>query len=332
MEISNFEVSSPPADGISSVQFSPENEGMLLASSWDRTVRLYSIDHSSSTQLAWFEHPAATLTSCFWGSSTCLSGGLDTVVRLIDFPSQSMRVLGQHEAPVRCAVRNQELGTLQTGGWDRCVKHWDPRREGPIMVQQLPERVYAMDVKQNTLIITTADRHVLVYDARQLSRPLQQHMSCLKRQTRAVALTHDTQQYVISSIEGRIGVHSLAQQTEFAFKCHRQRSGNNDVETLHAVNTLSFNPLYGSLVSGGSDGEINVWDLEHRRRLFTKNCRAPVSCVAWTRSGMRMVVGTSWNMQQTNQDNDHKLRVDAIHVCNMQQEHVDPRLVKLVAD
>ena len=98
------------------------------------------------------------------------------------------------------------------------------------------------------------------------------------------------------------------------------------------VNTLSFNPLYGSLVSGGSDGEINVWDLEHRRRLFTKNCRAPVSCVAWTRSGMRMVVGTSWNMQQTNQDNDHKLRVDAIHVCNMQQDHVDPRLVKLVAD
>ena len=38
-----YQLKSPPEDGISAVEFSPSQNNMLLVSSWDRTIRLYDI-------------------------------------------------------------------------------------------------------------------------------------------------------------------------------------------------------------------------------------------------------------------------------------------------
>lgn len=49
-----------------------------------------------------------------------------------------------------------------TGSWDRTVKCWDTRTPTPAATLQLPERVYAMDVKFPLMVVATAERHMVL--------------------------------------------------------------------------------------------------------------------------------------------------------------------------
>ena len=46
-DVREFELSSPPSDGISSLCFSPMPANFLLVTSWDQTVRLYDVVNNS---------------------------------------------------------------------------------------------------------------------------------------------------------------------------------------------------------------------------------------------------------------------------------------------
>lgn len=52
---------------------------------------------------------------------------------------------------------------------------------------QLPERVYALDVKHPLLVVGCADRHIWVYNLNTPDKPYKQLQSPLKWQTRCVA-------------------------------------------------------------------------------------------------------------------------------------------------
>ena len=80
------ELPSGPTDAISSVSFSPRSAPLLIASSWDTTVRLYDISKASSAgenaELVKFSHVAPVLDCC-WGATDTevYSGGLDWQVK-----------------------------------------------------------------------------------------------------------------------------------------------------------------------------------------------------------------------------------------------------------
>jgi mRNA export factor len=59
---------------------------------------------------------------------------------------------------------------LVTGSWDKTLKYWDLRSNGPVQTISLPERCYSMDVTTPLLVVGTAERHILVYH---LSNPTQ---------------------------------------------------------------------------------------------------------------------------------------------------------------
>jgi WD40 repeat protein len=56
------------------------------------------------------------------------------------------------------------------------------------------------------------------------------------------------------------------QAKNFAFKCHRIENTNGSSQT-HAVNDISFHPVFGTFATVGSDGGVNFWDKEARQRL-----------------------------------------------------------------
>jgi mRNA export factor len=92
-------------------------------------------------------------------------------------------------------------------------------------VIDLPERVYAMDVRDNLLVVGTAGRHVIAYDCTGQPREAVRKESPLKFQTRCITCFPDSTGFAIGSIEGRVGIHYLtkvAGKDSFAFKCHRQ--------------------------------------------------------------------------------------------------------------
>ena len=119
---------------------------------------------------------------------------------------------------------------------------------------------------------------VWVWDLRNMSHVQQRRESSLKYQTRCLSCFPNKQGYVLSSIEGRVAVEYLdpspeVQKRKYAFKCHRLKE--NGVEQIYPVNAISFHRDYNTFATGGSDGLVNIWDGQNKKRLcqFHKVCK-----------------------------------------------------------
>jgi mRNA export factor len=91
-----------------------------------------------------------------------------------------------------------------TGSWDKTVRYWDLRSPTPAAVLNFTERVYSMDVKNNMLVIATADQGIHVV---KLQNPTQIYKSpaCgLKNQLRDVSCFTDCMGCVVGEIGGRV--------------------------------------------------------------------------------------------------------------------------------
>ena len=52
------------------------------------------------------------------------------------------------------------------GSWDQEISIWDPRQRRRVVSRPQNERVYAMDCVENTLVVGTAQRKILIWDLR----------------------------------------------------------------------------------------------------------------------------------------------------------------------
>ncbi|KIJ59972.1 hypothetical protein HYDPIDRAFT_32701 [Hydnomerulius pinastri MD-312] len=293
----HVELASPPFDSVSQVRFSPTNPDHLLVSAWDTTVRFYDV--TANEQKAKFDHRAAVLACTFSDASHAFSGGLDTGVRELDLSTEKVTHLGQHGNAVSTMNYAREQNVLITGSWDQSLRFWDARAQSAeVSTHTLPERVYNMDLVNNTLVVAMASRLFHIYDIRKMNEPAQTRESSLKFMTRSLACMVDGQGYAIGSVEGRIGVEyfdpsSEAQDKKYAFKCHRQTI--EDVDHVWPVNALAFHPVYNTFASAGSDGTVSIWDHKVKKRLRQyPKYSAPIPSVAFNCDGTRLAVGVSY--------------------------------------
>jgi len=76
-------------------------------------------------------------------------------VKLLALDPADMSVVARHDAPIRHLFSVKDMSNmLVTGGWDKTLRYWDLRQPNPAHVQQLPERVYAMDVRYPLAVVT----------------------------------------------------------------------------------------------------------------------------------------------------------------------------------
>ena len=89
---------------------------------------------------------------------------------------------------------------LITGSWDLSLKFWDPRAaastsnanaDTAISTHALPERVYHLDLINNTLVVGMASRLFHIYDIRKVGEPVQMRESNLKFMLRSLACMAD---------------------------------------------------------------------------------------------------------------------------------------------
>ena len=71
-----------------------------------------------------------------------------------------------------------------TGSWDNTVKFWDTRQSNPMMVLQIPERVYCADVVYPMAIVGTAQRGIICYQLENQPSEVKKLESPLKYQVR----------------------------------------------------------------------------------------------------------------------------------------------------
>ncbi|VEL39546.1 unnamed protein product, partial [Protopolystoma xenopodis] len=138
--------------------------------------------------------------------------------------------LGKCDRGISSIHYSETIQSVLTGSWDCTVRIWDPRAPGQsgrsvvtaaagvgaaqLMAQAAcsatgaqsqhiqPAPVYTLDTVRHNLVVGTAQRHVLIWDLRQMNQPIEQRESNLRFQTRCIRCFPNGQGYVLSSIEG----------------------------------------------------------------------------------------------------------------------------------
>ena len=188
------EISQPPSDGITSLSWSPR-ANHLVATSWDNNVYCWEVmNNGTSVAKASTSHAQPVLCSA-WNAdgSAVFTGGCDKMVKMWNLATNQSQQVAQHDAPVRHCHFIPAVNLLVTGGWDKTIRYWDLRSPNAAHTQQLPERVYAMDVNHPLLVVGLADRQVQVYNLSQPQTPYKTQQSPLKFQTRCVTAFPDRQ-------------------------------------------------------------------------------------------------------------------------------------------
>eukprot|EP00877_Chromochloris_zofingiensis_P011447 jgi/Chrzof1/6556/Cz19g00280.t1 len=296
----DFEVSSPPSDGVSSLCFSPR-ANLLIGTSWDNNVCCWEVQHNgTATPKASTSHTNPVLCSCWNQDGTqVFSGGCDKAVKLWNLATNQSQQVAAHDAPIRQVALIPEINLLVTGSWDKTLKYWDMRQPNAAFTYQLPERCYTLDVKHPLLVVGTADRHILVFNLQNPNTPYKTLQSPLKWQTRCLAAFPDKTGYLVGSIEGRVAVHHVEDSPNnsknFTFKCHR------DNDNIYSVNSITFHPQFGTFVTAGSDGMYNFWDKDSKQRLKAMqkcmygNESAPIPCGCFNHDGTIYAYAVSYD-------------------------------------
>ncbi|KAK9814607.1 hypothetical protein WJX72_008544 [[Myrmecia] bisecta] len=326
------QLDNPPADGVTALRFST-NSDLLLASSWDGMARLY--DPLRNSLRGSYSHQAPVLDTCFQDDSIIYTAGLDCLVKRYDFFGRMESIIGGHNKPVRCLEVLRDSGVVVSGSWDSTLRLWDPRLpqgQNCVALIGLPGKVFTMSAVGTRLVVGTSGRHVLVYDIRGLSsgspeqqRPEQHRESSLKYQMRCIRCFPDGTGFALSSVEGRVAIEyfdqsEAVQAKKYAFKCHRKSEGGKDV--VYPVNTMAFHPVFGTFVTGGCDGVVNIWDGKNQKRLFQiANYPTSIAAAAFSRDGTHLAVASSYTYEMGEREHPG----DSIFVREMNEVEVKPK-------
>ena len=271
-ELTEFQLSNPPTDGISHLVFSPNpSTRYLLSSSWDKGVYFYDVFQNKL--LSTHRHTAAVLTCAFTDDSHVLSGGLSRRLIHCDLARQHEEIIGSHDDAIKCINFSPALGCVVTGSWDKTIRVLDFRQSHEVGTYLQTEKVFTMDLAGEVLVVGTAQKNILIWDLRNMSSVQTRRTSSLKYQTRCLRCFPDKKGFVMSSIEGRVAVEYLTDANSedkhvserYAFKCHRVKEDGK--EYIYPVHSISFHQQHSTFATGGGDGLVNVWDRFNKKRL-----------------------------------------------------------------
>ncbi|CAI8502703.1 hypothetical protein CAS74_000981 [Pichia kudriavzevii] len=320
-------------DSVSDIAFSPQAEYMAI-SNWDKKVRIFEVTNSGQVEgRTLYEHEGPVLSTRFTLDGTkVVSGGADKQVKLFDLASQQAQTIGMHNDTVR-VVRHVSCGPQNTpcvvsGSWDKTLKYWDTRQPNPICTLDMPERVYAMDSAQKLLVVGTAERHVVVINLDSPDKIFKQQMSPLKYQTRSIGCYPKGDGFAIGSIEGRCGIQYVDEiqqkQNGFSFKCQRNPKPTKETD-IYALNSVVFNPQYGTFVTAGSDGTFSFWDKDSKHRLKGyPSLNATIPVVNFNRTGMLFAYALSYDWSKGYQANTPNYP-NTVRLHVLKEEEVKPK-------
>lgn len=215
------------------------------------------------------------------------AGGVDKRVYELDMMTGRRQLIGtDHQMAVSGLVYHAGTGSVISGSWDKRLHVTDPRSGETTSQIDLPGKVFALDAVGHKVVAAMSDRRVWVWDARNMSRPLQKRDSSLKYQTKSLRCMADGRGYANTSIEGRVAVEFFdespaAQEQLFVFKCHRIRgdAAAGEPDTVTPVNAVAWHPRDSTFATAGSDSNVVLWDARAKKRV-KQFSRLPYSAVA----------------------------------------------------
>ncbi|XP_039270945.2 mRNA export factor RAE1-like [Styela clava] len=304
----DFEVASPPEDSISCLEFSPTSN-ILVAGSWANDMRCWQVQDNGQAVPKVQQTHQGPILDVAWNDdgSKIFTASADKTAKMYDLASNQFTQVAQHDAPVKTChwIKGSNYSCLMTGSWDKTLKFWDTRSAAPIKTMNLPERVYCADVVYPMAMVSCADKKLICYKLENGPEEYQKVESPLKYQHRCISIFKDKNQsrpvgFALGSIEGRVAIHYIQPtnpRDNFTFKCHRSANASSSVpQDIYAVNGISFNPVYGTLSTVGSDGRYSFWDKDARTKLKgSEQLDQPISCCAINMNGQIFAYAASYD-------------------------------------
>ena len=128
-------------------------------------------------------------------------------------------------------------------------------------------------------------------------------------------------------IAGRVAVEYLdsdpeIQKKKYAFKCHRNKEAG--IEMIYPVNSLVVHPVYGTMASGGSDGVVNIWDINNKKRMSQFRRQAStISSMDFSKDGKVLALSISYLFER--EDMPNKPCEDHVIVRSVAESEVKPK-------
>ncbi|ETO08768.1 hypothetical protein RFI_28620 [Reticulomyxa filosa] len=179
-----------------------------------------------------------------------------------------------------CYVKEQSW--VVTGSWDTSIVFWDLRSsQRSLTIDNIKKKIFNLSHKNTLLVCTLDNKHFRWYDLRNVNQSMTDCMSAFQTQLRGLDCIPNEDGFAVGSVEGRIQIRYINKDVQdkrgFSFKCHRHESKSSHTtysykseSDIYSVNTLRFNQQFGTLASGGSDGELPVvaMDFNHTGRIL----------------------------------------------------------------
>ncbi|XP_077495628.1 ribonucleic acid export 1 [Amblyomma americanum] len=336
----DFEVVSPPDDSISSLAFSPASlqQNFLVAGSWDNQIRCWEVQSTGQTIPKAQQTHQGPILDVAWSDdgSKVFSASCDKTVKMWDLNSNQAMPIAQHDAPVKTVhwVKAPNYSCIMTGSWDKTLKFWDTRTPTPMLTINLPERCYCADVVYPMAVVSTAARHIIIYQLEGQPQEYKKIESPLKYQHRCVSIFQDKKGqpngFALGSVEGRVAIQYVNPQNpkdNFTFKCHRANGTTNGFQEIFAVNDIAFHPVHMTLATVGSDGKFSFWDKDARTKLKTsEQMEQPVTRCCFNARGEIFAYAVSYDWSKGYEfHNPQKKNYIFLHSCF---EELKPRVKK----
>ncbi|GIX65803.1 mRNA export protein [Babesia caballi] len=305
-------LSGAPDDSISHISWSHVSNPLLLAAgSWDKTVRIWRIapgmaNTLTSESVVLYRQEAPVLASCFSAdNSKFFAGGCNNTVMAYDLVSRDTTgiPIAKHDKAVTGVFWVQKFNAVMTTSWDGKVCMWDGRQAQPAWMENLESKIFAAHFRPNIACVACSNGKINAWnlDTIQHSKNRITLDSTLKTQIRAVSLFPNVTNksgLVYTSIGGRAVVSYFMEENRnqnFSFKCHRRDVPGKGTQVC-AVNAVDFHNLYGTFVTGGSDGNFTIWDKDNRARVKTfNNVESPVVDVKFHSDTNILAYATSYD-------------------------------------
>lgn len=293
----------PPNDTVQCLKWAPGNLTLICGTSWNGSSKIWEINQSGQNMLKAQTTAFDPILSCSWKSdaTSVFLGSCDNQVKCWDLATNTTRLIGNHNGPVREVLWCEQINHLISGSWDSTVNFWDLRSPTPTASVQLGSRVFGMALRYPLLVGILSDKKHAVWNLQWLQQgrntPDILTDTNVKVQFKSVDCYSDGTGFSIGLIEGRCAMKKINPSTykaenDFTFKCHR----DNASQSAHSVNCIAFNPAYGTFATGGSDSSIIFWDRLAKQCIKTfTGLGGPVTAMDFKQDGFLFAYATGYD-------------------------------------
>ena len=287
-------------DVVSDLVFTPDCRSLLSVSE-DYTMRVWDVAHGQCTRI--MQSFAVSLYDVAWSrdGKSIASAGTDMLVTIWDMTGRTPpRVLRGHRWIVNGVEWSPDSQLLASSGWDSAIRVWDTSTGACVQTLHDPDHAdtpfqgIGWSPDGQLLAAGSFQRGVQVWEVTTGTRRWVSHAQPTR--TRRVVWSPDGAHLASGGGDGSVYLWEAADGAQSAsLQGHRGK-----------VMSVVWSPDGTRLASGGGrgSGEIFVWDVQSRERLYTWNePSAMINALAWGPTGSVLVSGDSdgmlrwWDLQ-----------------------------------